>query len=155
VSDRRTRCLGARPTVEVDERQRQSEREGGVPALPQVEEERHVSQREDSGEGEEPPRSVAEHPPGPEEEAGQIGEDEGQPGGEGVPAEEPDERRGVEVLERGIGAVLDAGELEASAEGDDVGPVEGVGVAGPPDVRREDGGVGLVVPERRGAEVNQ
>ena len=147
---------GARPMqVEVDERQRQSERDGVVPALPQVEEERHVPQREDSGEGEEPARSVAEHPPGPEEEAGQTGEDEGQPRGEGVAAEEADERRGVEVLERGIGAVLDPGELEASAEGDDVGPVEGVGVAGPPDVGREDGGVGLVVPERRGTEVDQ
>ena len=142
--------------VEVDEGQRQGEGQRVVPALPQVEEQRHVPQGEAGHErGEEPVRRVAEQPPSPEEEPGEAREGEREPGGEGVATEEAEERRGVEVLEGRVGAVLDAGELEASAEGDDVGAVEGVGVAGLPDVGGEDAGVGLVVPEGVGAEVQR
>ncbi len=142
--------------VEVDEGQRQGEGQRVVAALSEVEEERDVAQGEDPEErGEEPARRLAENPPRPEEEAGEGSEDEGEAGGEGVVAEEADERGGVEVLERGIGAVLDPGQLEASAEGDDVGAVEGGGVAGFPDVGGEDGGVGLVVPQGVGAEVTE
>jgi hypothetical protein len=91
LSDRRTRFRRDRVAVqvEVDEGQRQGERQRVVPALPQVEEQGDVPQSEDSGEGHQGPRRFAEHPPGPEEEAGQAGKDEGEPGGERVAPEEP------------------------------------------------------------------